>query len=337
MSWLRRAGVFGCVAAACLGSTALGALPVGYDISYPQCGAALPVGPAFVVLGVNGGLPFKANPCLGAGAQPSQLTWAGPAPGLYINAANPGPALSANWPRGQTAPRECATPGRPGDDTADCAYNYGWNAAANAYSTAVAAFQSVGFAPPGATATPTPLAWWLDVETENSWRPDTALNVASIQGSADFLRAAGAANVGIYSSPGEWQTIAGSTTAFAELPSWVATGQPVQAVAEALCGGPGFTGGGVSLVQFPNPLDANVRCPPLVSLSGEPPSVVAGAAVPLALRLTPAQDGPVTVTVNGSNVAAAAAGPWAAAQAVVVPPGTRSVAPVYFTRRRAGA
>jgi hypothetical protein len=41
--------------------------------------------------------------------------------------------------------------------------------------------------------------------------------------------------------------------------------------------------------------------------------------------------------VNGSNVAAAAAGPWAAAQAVVVPPGTRSVAPVYFTRRRAGA
>jgi hypothetical protein len=44
---------------------------VGYDVSYPQCGSSLPSARAFAIVGVNGGLSTKANPCLA-----TQLAWA---------------------------------------------------------------------------------------------------------------------------------------------------------------------------------------------------------------------------------------------------------------------
>src|SRR5689334_19422140 len=67
---------------------------IGYDVSHPQCGHALPPGPAFGVVGVNGGLATNANPCL-----VTQLQWAWTSTGavptqpktqLYLNTANPG-------------------------------------------------------------------------------------------------------------------------------------------------------------------------------------------------------------------------------------------------------
>ena len=94
----------------------------GYDISYPQCGGAFPSNPAFGIVGVNGGKVFSVNPCLA-----SQIAWAGGATGqLYANTGNPGPALSSFWPSGQTSPRSCDPANL---DTADCAYDYGFNAA----------------------------------------------------------------------------------------------------------------------------------------------------------------------------------------------------------------
>ena len=54
---------------------------IGYDVSYPQCGAARPTG-AFAVVGVNGGQPFNFNRCLAA---EYSLAPSGPAPSLYIN------------------------------------------------------------------------------------------------------------------------------------------------------------------------------------------------------------------------------------------------------------
>jgi hypothetical protein len=138
----------------------------GYDLSYPQCGAAFPAPGAVSIVGVNGGKPFGVNPCLGTGSSASELQWAGANAMLYANTADPGPALSSHWPNGQTSPRYCDA---TNDNTADCAYDYGWNAAADSYADAVNAYISLGWAAPGATRTPQANQWWLDVESANSW------------------------------------------------------------------------------------------------------------------------------------------------------------------------
>ncbi len=221
----------------------------GYDISYPQCGAPYPTNPAFGIVGVNGGRVFSVNPCLA-----SQITWGGgAATELYANTGNPGPALSSFWPNGQTTPRVCdaANP-----DTADCAYDYGWNAAKHSFDTAVAAYAQLGLA-----GSPASTAWWLDVETSNSWRTDTALNVAALQGGADYLRSIGVTKLGVYSTTAQWGTITGGTTAFAALPSWGA-GAPSEKAAKQHCAStPGFTGGRLAMVQFiVSGFDADIRC-----------------------------------------------------------------------------
>ena len=96
----------------------------GYDISWPQCGGPFPVNPAFAIVGVNRGIVFSPNPCLGVGNGPSELAWAGGAAAqLYANTGNPGPEVSTHWPNGQTSPRECNTTASPGSDTANCAYD----------------------------------------------------------------------------------------------------------------------------------------------------------------------------------------------------------------------
>src|SRR3954452_12155896 len=71
--------------------------PTGNDISWPQCGKALPKGQAFGIVGVNGGKATTTNPCL-----TSQLNWAAGSTGqatdqpkvqVYVNTANPGEVL----------------------------------------------------------------------------------------------------------------------------------------------------------------------------------------------------------------------------------------------------
>jgi hypothetical protein len=228
---------------------ARGGNPSGFDISYPQCGGPFPSQPAFAIVGVNHGLVFSANPCLGAGEVPSELAWAGMHAQFYANTGNPGPDLSSHWPDGQISPRECNTAGSPGRDTADCAYDYGWNAAADAYASAVRAYVSLGWADPGAERTPVANQWWLDVETGNSWRSDQALNVASLQGSVDYLEYVGVVGVGFYSTGLQWGQVTGGTTAFSEYRGWVAGARSVKG-AKSRCAGSGFTGGGVTLSQY---------------------------------------------------------------------------------------
>ncbi|MDP9391068.1 MAG: hypothetical protein M3P89_06735 [Actinomycetota bacterium] len=102
---------------------------VGYDVSYPQCDSSLPRDRAFVVVGVNGGLSTKANPCLS-----TQLAWAWRSSGavaeqpraqLYLNTANPGEVRDqvTTWPGGGSTPHGACK----GDNSPACSYRYGWS------------------------------------------------------------------------------------------------------------------------------------------------------------------------------------------------------------------
>ena len=227
-----------------------GATPCWFDISYPQCGRPFPADAEFGVVGVNHGIDFSANPCQGAGDGPPELTWAGGVTAqLYANTGNPGPDLSSRWPDAQTSPRQCNTSTVAGSDTADCAYDYGWNAAADAYKTAASAYVSLGLASPGATSTPSPNVWWLDVEINNSWRTDVTLNVADLEGAVAYLQSMDTAGIGFYSNQYQWNQITGGTSVFSGYPSWVAgAGSAREAVAD--CSAKGFTGGRVAMAQY---------------------------------------------------------------------------------------
>jgi hypothetical protein len=229
-------------------AAAAGAAPpaagTGYDVSYPQCGRRLPAPGAFAIVGVNGGLPYSANPCLAA-----QYRWAatssgeGPKASLYINTANPGPAVSSHWPTGQQAPKAC-----DGTWSTACAYDYGWNAAGDAFATAAAALT---------TQIAASVPWWLDVETANSWNgQDLTTNTAALRGYLDRLAAlAPSQPIGIYSASGAWATITGAAAPtspinqpFATIPNWVAGA--TAKTAPGFCTSRSFTGGPVRYVQY---------------------------------------------------------------------------------------
>ena len=171
----------------------------GYDISYPQCSSAsLPTG-SFGIVGVNKGRPFTANPCFS-----QELAHASggvmPAPSIYINTAYSG------------AYRRNVTP-----NCAQQAQSMAWQIGCSEAETAY------GYA--GQPATGTVTAWWLDVETGNSWSSsNVSLNQAAINGAADFLFQKGF-QVGVYSTPSMWATITGRTTVFTPtntVAAWVA-------------------------------------------------------------------------------------------------------------------
>jgi hypothetical protein len=281
---------------------------VGYDISHPQCNAAFPTGAAFGIVGVNGGLPYSANPCLGAGDGPSELAWAGMNAGLYANTADPGPALSSHWPNGD----------------------------------AVNAYVSLGWAQAGATQTPVANQWWLDVESANSWTSTPSLNVQALQGEADYLSSVGAAQVGFYATAGDWQTITGSTTAFANSPSWL-PGASSLADAESRCGGAGITGGGVALTQFVSGgFDNDYRCvaqPALQFASGSQTLQAGNPSAPISIRLGQAAGSDLSVTIGSSassgSFSTSPSGPWTSTITLPVAAGAASTAGFYYQDTKA--
>jgi hypothetical protein len=326
------------VSGAAAGST------VGYDISYPQCNASFPSAPAFGIVGVTGGRPFGANPCLGTGDGPSQLAWAGMNAQLYANTADPGPALSTHWPNGQTSPQQCNTASNPGSDTAECAYDYGWNAAADSYQDAVNAYVSLGWASPGSTRTPVANAWWLDVESANSWTSNTTFNVDELQAEVDFLKSAGAASIGFYANPSDWQTITGGTSSFAAYRSWM-PGASSLSQAQANCAGGGITGGGVALTQYPSGgFDADYQCgapTPSLSFASTPQTLTAGgSSAAISVSLPQATGSATTITVGSSSAtgsfATGPSGPWSSSLTLNMPAGSTTSSGFYYSDTRAG-
>ena len=228
--------------------------PTTYDVSYPQCGRALPTNITGGIVGVNNGIVLSGNPCVA-----SEYTWASSgstyAPAFYANTGNPGPAYSSHWPSGQTLPQVC-----DGTNSSACAYDYGWNYGLDAFNRASAV-----------TSTASGATWWLDVETGNSWETlesaygQTATAQAndrsSLAGAVAALQGKGVGVIGVYSTSLQWSQIMGSSgVQFAAQPAWVA-GVSGLSTAQANCSSTSFTGGHVTLAQYAsNGYDADYHC-----------------------------------------------------------------------------
>ena len=237
----------------------------GYDVSYPQCGGSLPYDRAFAIIGVNGGLSTRANPCLAA-----QLTWAWGASGavdeqpraqVYLNTANPGEVLDqvTTWPAGGLTPYGTCD----GTNSMACSWQYGWERAQNSVDS---------FFVPAARAArvdgrPSSYTWWLDVETMNTWQRGgtdaLARNRATLEGMTSYLVIQGG-RVGVYSTDQQWTQIVGTVPPGSPLvgrDNWLAGGRSA-ADARAACDEPALVPDGeVTLSQYVRGrLDRNESC-----------------------------------------------------------------------------
>jgi hypothetical protein len=216
----------------------------GYDFSYPQCGTAAPTG-SFGIVGVNAGYPFTYyNSCLAAEFAAAAKT--GNA-SVYVNTGYD--------------PTYTAIDGR--HTTQDCANSSGTVIGTQAQRAAWAvgcseAGRDNAYASNQSVASPT--AWWLDVETANSWSSsDLTLNQYTIQGIVATLRQTTAAPIGIYSTSYQWSVITGGYKAAVDA-NWVGTGQRTLKRAKQFCASTGFTGAKIWLVQYVATYDYDYVC-----------------------------------------------------------------------------
>jgi hypothetical protein len=232
--------------------------PTGNDVSYPQCGQALPSGQAFGIVAVNEGVANTTNPCLA-----TEITWAQassdatsqPRVSLYVNTADPGNHGVTDWPATNNNPLGGKLVSDPygtcrGANNPACAWQYGWN-------LAELDAQTRGVPNPGR------YRWWLDVETINSWESSSANNRADLEGMTSYFRRIGG-NVGIYSTPKQWDPIVGTVrpnSPLYRLPDWI-PGATTLSRAKKNCSLAPLTGGGtVTVVQWSNkPVNRDLAC-----------------------------------------------------------------------------
>ena len=246
--------------------------PLGIDVSWPQCGKQLPGNHAFGIVGVNGGYANTTNPCL-----KDQLVWASKAIGgttqekvqLYVNTANPGGLGTPSWPTSNIDPAGNVSPNPhgtcDGQDTLACAWQYGWNRAVedvrDRFTPAVTQTSL--------NSSPATYIWWLDVETENSWKLDgTAFgyqsNVAVLEAMTQYFDSLGV-RVGLYSTGYQWGQIVGNAVSITSnlngLPNWRPGGASLNTSKQACSAAPLTAGGKVVLTQFVSKgLDYNYSC-----------------------------------------------------------------------------
>ena len=160
----------------------------GFDISTYQC-SSFPSGDHQIgIVQVDGSSSGNTNPCLA-----EEAAWAGGGLNLYTY-------LTYGT---STTPE----PGCNGDT----ACNAGYQAGTSAYTDA----QDAGA---GSTTIP----WWLDVErADANWSGNLGENAQFVQGALNALHESeGIPDVGIYASPGVWNTIVGDYTP--SVPYWMA-------------------------------------------------------------------------------------------------------------------
>ena len=203
-----------------------------YDVSWPNCGVRPPPNSIWAIVGVNGGLDFRMNPCLD-----KEASWFGHV-ALYANTGYPGIVYGK---RRDNGPRHCRA-----SDKLCWAYNYGYTA--TAYSIRYADSQGIH----------SPL-WWLDVEADNSWTTNTFANRASLEGAIDAIHQnVFLAIVGLYSYPTQWTAIVGDWRI--NLPTWEATGGYSLAPALDACRNTGFGASMPWITQYTTALDVDHAC-----------------------------------------------------------------------------
>ena len=115
--------------------------------------------------------------------------------------------------------------------------------------------------------------------------------------------------------------------------------------AQSRCGGTGFSGGGVALVQYPSSgFDADYRCvaQPALAFATSLQTVTAGAASgPMTLKLSQPASAAVTISVTSSSTAASfstsTTGPWSPSLSLTIDLGTVSSGSFYYEDTRAGS
>lgn len=244
----------------------------GNDISFPQCDGAYPSGQSFGVVGVNGGVPTRTNPCLA-----DQLGWAAQSSGdgigqrrvqLYVNTANPGDLDDPpGWPENNLGLFNTEAPNPHGEcdgsNSLACSWQYGWNRAMEAVHARFApAARSAGL-----SDEPWRYKWWLDVETLNSWQrgSQAALrrNATALEGMVSYYRVIDVP-LGIYSTAYQFGVIAGKPSRDSNLnglDSWLAGGVDA-ANSQRMCAFPPLTPDGrVVMVQYiKDNFDFNYSC-----------------------------------------------------------------------------
>ena len=206
----------------------------GVDISWPESNCRVPTRylRSWAIIGVDDGLDFTANPCLRSeAARVSNYVF-------YANTGYPDDAFGNSF---KTTPLRCAA-----NDAVCIAYDYGY--ANGIYTVKYAASR-------GLHST----WWWLDVETDNSWTDDVYVNRASIAGEAAAIEHETLiGRVGVYSYPGQWDSITGGW--HNDMPNWAATGTKSRSISKSFCTGEDFTGGGTWLTQYTVRLDEDYVC-----------------------------------------------------------------------------
>lgn len=260
------------VASAAKPSAPRSTTPLGIDVSWPQCGQTLPTDHAFGIVGVNDGLANTTNPCLS-----DQLSWAQRAIGgtsqeavqLYVNTANPGGLRTDSWPVSNVDPVGDET-NNPygtcdGEDTLACAWQYGWNRAVeDVHERFAPSATAIGLDARAAS-----YVWWLDVETENTWKTTGTVfayqsNAAVLEGMTAYFKQQGV-RVGLYSTAAQWSQIVGKSVGINsnlnKLPNWRPGGASLKTAKDACKAAPLTAGGTVVLTQFVSRgLDYNYAC-----------------------------------------------------------------------------
>lgn len=218
----------------------------GFDLSWPQCGQRVAAS-GFRIVGINGGRPFRDyNPCL------RSQYHAAAAVGLYLNTGYD-PLYTQVDGVHSTPGCMAISAGIAGTSAQQAAWAVGCSEA----------FRSLDYA--ARQDALLPAAWWLDVETGNSWSDaDLSLNRYTIQGLLDMLHAVSGAPVGVYSTPDQWQTITGGQPISGVDADWIGTGESNPDAAMPYCRA-GFNGAPVRMVQYVQELDrqaldVDLRC-----------------------------------------------------------------------------